>query len=142
MLRAHSAFAELRKPDPVALTAWLRRILARTLADAVKYFERDKRNLGLERSLQAGLDRSASGLASWLAADQTSPSGAAVRNEDLLRMAAALSALPEAMREVLVLKHCQGLTLQRIAEGMNWSVPSIASLLRRGLAEMREQMQD
>ena len=75
MLRAYSALAELRDPQPEVLVAWLRRILARTLADAVKHYERDKRDVALERSLEADLDRSASGFAAWLAADQTSPSG-------------------------------------------------------------------
>jgi RNA polymerase sigma-70 factor (ECF subfamily) len=72
MLRAYSALAEVRDARPDVLVAWLRRILARTLADAVKHYERDKRDVALERSLEAELDRSASGLAAWLAADQTS----------------------------------------------------------------------
>ncbi len=59
------------------LVARPRRILTRTLADAVKHYERDKRDVALERSLEADLDRSASGFAAWLAADQTSPSGRA-----------------------------------------------------------------
>ena len=83
------------------LVAWLRRILARTLADAVKHYERDKRDVALERSLEADLDRSASGFAAWLAADQTSPSGCAERNEELLRMVEALAELPEPMRRSL-----------------------------------------
>jgi hypothetical protein len=61
--------------------AWLLRIPARTLVVAVKHHERDKRGVALERSLEADLDRSASGFAAWLAADQTSPSGQAERNE-------------------------------------------------------------
>jgi RNA polymerase sigma-70 factor (subfamily 1) len=81
MLRAHSSLGELRNPQPEVLVAWLRRILARTLADAVKHYERDKRDVALERSLEADLDRSASGFAAWLAADQTSPSGRAERND-------------------------------------------------------------
>jgi hypothetical protein len=63
MLRAYSALGEVRDPRPEVLVAWLRRILARTLADAVKHYERDKRDVGLERSLEADLDRSASGFA-------------------------------------------------------------------------------
>src|SRR5439155_1238784 len=82
----------------------------------VKHYERDKRDVGLERSLELDLDRSASGFAAWLAVDQTSPSGRAERNEELLRMVEALAELPELMREVVVLKHCQGWTLPRIAE--------------------------
>jgi RNA polymerase sigma-70 factor (ECF subfamily) len=107
MLRAYSAFGELRSREPEVLTAWLRRILASTRADAVKYSERDKRDIHLERSLKADLDRSASGFAAWLAADQTSPSRQLERNEELLRLVDALARLPERMREVVLLKHCQ-----------------------------------
>src|SRR5206468_3613213 len=111
-----------------------------TLADAVKHFDRDKRAVSLERSLEAELDRSASGLAGWLAADQTSPSGRAAHNEELLRLMAALAELPDTMREVLVLKHCQGWTLQQIADHIGRTVPAVASLLRRGLEEMRSKL--
>jgi RNA polymerase sigma-70 factor (ECF subfamily) len=140
MLRAISALAGVRERKPEVLAAWLRRILASTLADAVKHYERDKRAVGLERSLEADLDRSASGFAAWLAADQTSPSGRAERNEELLRLVAALARLPERMREVVVLKHCQGWTLQQIAERIDRTVPAVASLLRRGLEELRNQL--
>jgi RNA polymerase sigma-70 factor (ECF subfamily) len=140
MLRAYSALAEVRDARPEVLVAWLRRILARTLADAVKHYERDKRDVGLERSLEADLDRSASGFAAWLAADHTSPSGRAERNEELLRMVEALAELPELMREVVVLKHCQGWTLPQIAERIGRSVPAVASLLRRGLEELRNRL--
>jgi RNA polymerase sigma-70 factor (ECF subfamily) len=140
LLRAHSALGDLREREPAVLAAWLRRILARTLADAVKHFERDKRDINLERSLEADIDRSASGFAAWLAADQTSPSGRAERNEELLRMVEALAQLPDLMREVVVLKHCQGLTLQQIGDQIGRSVPAVASLLRRGLEALRNQL--
>jgi RNA polymerase sigma-70 factor, ECF subfamily len=140
LLRAYSALGEVRDPQPEVLAAWLRRILARTLADSVKHYERDKRDVALERSLEADVDRSASGLAAWLAADQTSPSGQAGRNEELLRMVEALAELPDLMREVIVLKQCQGWTLPRIAERMGKTVPAVASLLRRGLEEMRNRL--
>ena len=140
MLRAYSALGEVRDTRPEVLVAWLRRILARTLADAVKHYERDKRDVALERSLEADLDQSASGMAGWLAADQTSPSRAAERNEELLRLAAALTSLPEPQREVVVLKHLRGWTLQRIADHIGRSVPSVASLLRRGLEALRHRL--
>jgi RNA polymerase sigma-70 factor (ECF subfamily) len=140
LLRACAALPELRGRSPEALAAWLRKILARTLADTVKHYHRDRRDVDLERSLQADLDQSSGGLAACLAADQTSPSRAAQRNEELLNLANALSELPEPMREVVILKHCRGQTLQQIAEQMGKSVPSVASLLRRGLAELRQRL--
>ena len=76
----------------------------------------------------------------WLAADQTSPSQAAERNEELLRLADALAALPEPQREVVVLKHLRGWELQRIAGHIGRTVPAVASLLRRGLEELRHRL--
>jgi RNA polymerase sigma-70 factor (ECF subfamily) len=140
MLRAYTAWPELKNSERPVLLAWLRRILARTLADVVKHYDRDKRAVDLERSLEADLDRSASGLAGWLAADQTSPSQAAVRNEELLRLADALANLPEQQREVVVLKHLRGWTLQRIGDHLDRTVPAVASLLRRGLEDLRRQL--
>ena len=55
-------------------------------------------------------------------------------------MIEALAELPELMREVVVLKHCQGWTLPRIAARIGRSVPAVASLLRRGLAELRNRL--
>ena len=94
---------------------------------------------GSDRSRQTP-DRSASGFAAWLATDQTSPSRHVIRNEEMLRLAGALARLPDRMREVVVLKHCQGWTLQRIADHIERSVPAVASLLRRGLADLRHQL--
>ena len=140
LLRAYAAWPDLKSPERPALLAWLRRILARTLADVVKHYDRDRRAVDLERSLEADLDHSASGLAGCLAADQTSPSEAAERNEELLRLADALAALPEPQREVIVLKHLRGWTLQRIADHLGRSVPGVASLHRRGLEELRHRL--
>jgi RNA polymerase sigma-70 factor (ECF subfamily) len=140
LLRACAALPDLRGHSPEQLAAWLRKILAHTLADTVKHYHRDRRDVDLERSLEADLDQSSSGLAGWLAADQTSRSRAAQRNEELLQLADALAELPEPMREVVILKHCRGQTLQQIAEHLGKTVPSVASLLRRGLEALRHRL--
>ncbi len=140
LLRACTALDELRGRSHASLVAWLRKILAHTLADVVKHYHRDCRDVDLERSLDADLERSSNGLAGWLAADQTSPSRAAQRNEELLRLADALADLPEPMREVVILKHCRGQTLQQIGDLLGRSVPAVASLLRRGLETLRRRL--
>lgn len=139
-LRAYSAVDELRDTKPEVIAAWLRKILARTLADLVKRFLAGKRDIGLERSLEGDLDRSASAMAGWLRADHTSPSQAVIRDEELLRLADALGKLPDLMREAVVLKHCRDWTLQQIADHIDKTVPAVASLLRRGLAELRTSL--
>ena len=138
--RATAAAEELRSREPTVVAAWLRKIMANELADAVKHFDRDKRAIDRERSIEADLDRSASGLAGWLAADITSPSLKASANEELLRLADALADLPESMREIVVLKHGQGMTLTEIAERVGISIPAVASRLRRGLEQLRIAM--
>src|SRR4051812_30529161 len=65
-LRACLAFEQLRSREPAVIAAWLRRILARTLADAVRDYDRDRRDVNRERSLEAALAHSSSVL-QWLA---------------------------------------------------------------------------
>ena len=61
MLDAHQAQDQFRGNDDDDLRAWLRRILARNLADEVRKYRRDKRNAALEQSLNVALDESSAG---------------------------------------------------------------------------------
>lgn len=140
-LRACTTFETLRSREPGVVAAWLRTVLARTLADAVRDLERAKRDVRRERELADDLDRSNAGLAAWLAADQSSPSERAVINEQLLHLAEALLALPDDQRQAVVLKHCQGKTLLEICEILDRTPAAVAGLLRRGLAQLRGQLQ-
>src|SRR5262245_49342893 len=72
------------------LAAWLRQILAHNLADAGRALGRAKRDAGRERSLEAALENSSVRLQAALAANQSSPSQQAIRNEQWLRVADAL----------------------------------------------------
>ncbi|HQX48811.1 MAG TPA: sigma-70 family RNA polymerase sigma factor [Planctomycetaceae bacterium] len=141
LLKAHTGLPELRDKNPAVLVAWLRQILAAELTDAVRHFRRDKRDVGRERSLAADLDQSAAGLENWLAADQTSPSMAAQKNEQQVQLANALMELPDEQREVVIMKHLRNQTLQQIAEETEHTVAAVAGLLRRGLAKLREVME-
>ena len=68
LLEAHQALESFRGDDLAAQAAWLRQILARNLANAVRDLTRAKRDVRKERSLQAELDNSASQLEGWWAA--------------------------------------------------------------------------
>jgi RNA polymerase sigma-70 factor (ECF subfamily) len=140
LLRAYQGLDQLRAQDPAQQAAWLRQILAHTLANAVRDLTRDCRDVGLEQSLEASLNESSSRLEGWLAADQSSPSQQAERNEQLLRLAGGLDHLPEEQREALLLKHMQGLSLAEIGERMGRTRAAVASLLRRGLKGLREHL--
>ncbi|MFO0810280.1 MAG: sigma factor-like helix-turn-helix DNA-binding protein [Gemmataceae bacterium] len=125
--RCHPAAGE-----PAAVAAWLRTILGpHARRRRPPLYDADKRAIDLERS-EADLDRSASGLAGWLAAEQSSPSGRAAANEDVLNLMTALAELPDGQREVVVLKHLHGRTLAEIAAETGRSVPAVVGLLRAG----------
>jgi RNA polymerase sigma-70 factor (ECF subfamily) len=120
--------------------AWLRQVLAHNLADELRKLHAGKRDPARERSLQAALDASSARLQSWLAADQSSPSQQAERNEQAVRLAAALARLPEAQREALVLQHWHGWSLAEIAAHLGRSKAAVAGLIKRGLQQLRQHL--
>jgi RNA polymerase sigma-70 factor (ECF subfamily) len=138
LLKAFEKLEQLRGQNEAQIAAWLRQILANTLANAVRDLGRQKRNAGLERSIEAAIEHSSACLEAWLAAEQSSPSEQAQRNEQVLRLAQGLSSLPELQREVLVLRHCQGWSVEDIGKHLGRTRAAVASLLRRGLKELRE----
>ena len=140
LMKAFESREQFRGDSREEKLAWLRRILANTLANAVRDYTRDKRDVGLERSLEGSLADSSARLEAWLVSGHTPPVGVVERNELLLRVAAGLDELPEEQREVVLLRHCQGWRLNEIAAHTGRTRASVASLLRRGLARLREQI--
>jgi RNA polymerase sigma-70 factor (ECF subfamily) len=122
------------------LIAWLRQILARNLTHAVRDLGRAKRDVGREQSLEAALDASSARLNAWLAAEQSSPSQQADRNEQVLRLAQALEALPEAQREAVLLHYWHDWTVAAIAQHLDRTPAAAAGLLKRGLHQLRQLM--
>jgi RNA polymerase sigma-70 factor (ECF subfamily) len=116
--------------------------LVNTLAEAVRGLGRQQRDVALERSLEAAVADSSARLERWLAADQSSPSQRAIRQEELLRLARAIAQLPEDQRTALEMRHVQGCSLAAISQHMDRSEASIAGLIRRGLKQLREQLND
>src|SRR5436309_14322321 len=73
LLQAHQARDSFRGQSQAELAGWLRQILARTLAHAVRDLSRGKRDLARERSLEQALEQSSLRLQTWLAAEEASP---------------------------------------------------------------------
>jgi RNA polymerase sigma-70 factor (ECF subfamily) len=142
LLEAHEAMESFRGDDTAAQAAWLRQILARNLANAVRDLTRAKRDVRKDRALQMDLDASASQLQGWLAADQSSPSQKLERHDRALRLAEALAQLPEAQRDAVVLRHFQGLPLADIAEQLDCTTAAVTGLLHRGLKNLRKCLTD
>ncbi len=142
MIRAHKAIVDGNAPaDPLSVKAWLIQIMKNVLIDQWRHYTSDKRDLGKEKSVLVQLEQSAAGVEAWLAADHTSPSLAAQRNERIGKLAHAIQLLPADVREVVVEKHLNSNSLEEIAVMTGRTVPSVAGLLRRGLAAIREVLE-
>jgi RNA polymerase sigma-70 factor (ECF subfamily) len=137
LLEAHRAGDQLRQANPVQQAAWLRRVLACNLADEIRRMGAARRDVGREQSLEQGLEESSSRLEAWLAASQSSPSEQAIRNEDLLRVAQALTRLPEDQRQAIELHHLHGLPVTEVARLLDRSTGAVGALLARGLKKLR-----
>ena len=138
LLDAFSKRDQFRGSSEAEFAAWLREILKHNLADALRDQRREKRDVRRERPLDEGIDVSFSRAQDWLAAVQSSPSQKAVKHEDLLRLSQALTELPDAQQEVIVLHHLQGLKLAEVAAEIGRSEPAVAGLLFRGLKTLHD----
>ena len=139
LLEAHQAPVAVASTGDLA--AWLRRLLANNLADEVRKALAQKRDVEREQSLEASLAGSSARLESLLAADQSSPSQRAERNEDLLRLAAALEQLPESQRVAVELHYLRGWPLADIAAHLDRGKSAVAGLLHRGLDKFAPLLQ-
>jgi RNA polymerase sigma-70 factor (ECF subfamily) len=142
LLKAHQNLGQFRGQSEGELAAWLRRILANTLADAAREFGGAKRDLALEQSLEAALQHSSARLEAFLNPEPSTPSAQAMRQEELLRLAGALARLPEDQRTAVELHYLQDCTVAEVAEHLGRTERAAAGLLRRGLKKLRELLHD
>jgi RNA polymerase sigma-70 factor (ECF subfamily) len=139
LMEAHVKLGQFQGDDS-ALAAWLRQALANNLRDAWRALHRARRDPRRERSLEEALAQSSARLEQVLAAEQSSPSQQAARSEELLRLAGALTQLPEPQREAIVRHHLQGCSLAETAGALGRTEAAVAGLLHRGLKKLRELM--
>lgn len=140
-LEAHRSFPRFRGGTEAEFIGWLRQILAMNLADLLRrYFATQGRDVRLEREIQDALDQSSVLLDRGLASPHSSPSQQAVRREQGVLLADALDKLPPDYREVLVLRHLEGLSFPEVAGRMGRSQDSVEKLWMRGLAKLKQVM--
>jgi RNA polymerase sigma-70 factor (ECF subfamily) len=133
----HRALGPSPPPDDAPLAALLRRLLAHNLADEVRKCYAGKRDVERERSLDAALQASSARLEAFLAAEQSSQEPRAGRNEEWLRLAAALERLPQGQRQAVELHYLRGWRLEEIASHLGRGKSAVAGLLHRGLDKLR-----
>ncbi|HZU36478.1 MAG TPA: sigma-70 family RNA polymerase sigma factor [Gemmataceae bacterium] len=142
LLEAHEKQAQFRGGTEGEWLAWLRGILAHNLADAGRAFRQARRDISREQSLESQLRDSSLRLGECLVAPDTSPSNVALGHERAALIARALATLPDARREALLLRYWEGWPLAQIAQHMGRTHAAVASLLKHGLRQLRELLQE
>ena len=77
-----------------------------------------------------------------ISSDQAGPGDAVARNEQVERLAKAISELPDSDRHVVVLYHYEGLYLKEIGEVLGVSESRVSQILTRATARLRLKLKE
>lgn len=143
---AHRDFPAFRGATPEEFLGWLRRILMNNLLRAVeqhvKTAKRDvRREVSIDR-LQGPDDRSTAAIAAILPHVGDSPSAPLHRQEDAQTLSQMLAELPDDYREVLRLRHDEGLDFTAIADRMGRTSGAVRMLWLRSVKRLRSLYSD
>jgi RNA polymerase sigma-70 factor (ECF subfamily) len=124
----------------VAVFVWLRGVALDTLIHVHRRHLAQMRDAGREVSLHlaAAPHVSSLSLAGWLIADLTSPSHAAMRDELANAIEDVLNVMDPADREVLVLRHFEGLSNDEVASVIGVKKAAASRRYMRALKRLRE----
>jgi RNA polymerase sigma-70 factor (ECF subfamily) len=140
-LEAHRSFGRFQGASEGELACWLRQILVANLADLVRrYLGTRRRDVRLEEELAVEIDESSRVLDRALVANQSSPSQQAARREQAVLLADTLGQLPEDYREVIILRHLEGLRFPEVARRMGRSTEAVKKLWARALDRVRRTL--
>ena len=142
LLKATQYLGQFHGGTEAELVKWLQGIMQNALADAMRKARAQKRDVAQEEALAVVVNDSSARLLNWLVAPDSSPSQRAEREEQLLRVAAALAKLPEDQRDAVILRDSLDTPIRTIAERLGRSEKSIAGLLLRGRRRLRDLMQE
>ncbi len=142
LLEAYHQLDQFRGRTEGELAKWLNQMLSNNITDAARAMRRQKRDIAREQPLDKSGPGSAVGAANWIASEQTSPSNCVHNAEQLLQLSQAISELPVAQQEVVVLHHLRGHSLAEVAGMVNRSQAAVAGLLYRGLKSLRSSLAD
>src|SRR6516165_1458674 len=142
LLKATQNLEQFRGGTEGELVRWLQGIMQNALADAMRNARAQKRDVAQEEALAVVVNDSSARLHNWLVAPDSSPSQRAEREEQLLRVAAALAKLPEDQRDVVILRDSLDTPVRAIAEQLGRSEKAVAGLLVRGRRKLRDLLQE
>ena len=144
-LEASRDFNQFRGTSSNEFGAWLKTILANNMHRVVEqHVLTKKRDVRREVSLEAmahALEESTVRLESILPDPGVSPSGNALKYELEIQLADRLAELPSDYRQVIVLRHIEGLPFEQVGTRMDRSAGAARMLWLRAIRLLRESME-
>jgi RNA polymerase sigma-70 factor (ECF subfamily) len=131
----HRGFARFTGSTQEELFAWLREILRHNLIDAVRHYRAATRRESSPDPVGPAHDHVGGGLVLT-----RTPAGSAIRREDADALAAALSRLAAPDRQVLELRHWEGLTFVEMAPLLGRSEEAVRKMWYRAIAKLRAEL--
>jgi RNA polymerase sigma-70 factor (ECF subfamily) len=121
---------------------WLFRIAANLGRDRIRRIRRSP----IVASLSSGSENppASDGERGWDGADEAAepPDSGLLRNEQIDRMQRALTQLPDAEREVVLLRYYSSMSFAEIAEAMDTPLGTALARSHRGLTKLRRLMEE
>jgi len=142
LLEAHARLSQFQGVTDAQLLAWLTKILAHNLIDAIRKFHGATRNVGRELPIELKLEESSAQLQRWLQDADLTPAEQVSREELLCRLASAIEQLPKDQGDAVRLHYLLGWEIARIGQHLGRTPASVAGLLRRGLNRLRILLND
>jgi RNA polymerase sigma-70 factor (ECF subfamily) len=134
-------FEQFRGATEGEFLGWLRSILGSLLANLARHYQgTQRRDVRRERRLGGEPGQSSQAPELGLAASCSSPSSQAARREQSVLLAEALGRLDADDRELLVLRHLEGLTFPEVAQRMGRTLDQVKKHWPRALARLRRAL--
>ena len=138
-LEAHQDFPHFKGTTEPELLAWLTKILTNRVSNNIRHYRGTlKRDVEREESLDAGGMLGHTNLSVHVA----SPVHALIARDEVARLRAALSRLPERMREVLILRTWERQSFIDIAAQLDGSPESVRKLWGRAVRRLQIELQN
>lgn len=131
-LSAIRSFEDFQGESEPQFAAWLREVHERNVKDVIRrHVHAKKRAVSAQESLRED---------AYLAGSAPTPSRRVILDESARRLTEALNTLPDTQAQAVRLRHLEQLSLREIAARMNCTDVAVASLLKRGLAALRDRL--
>ncbi len=140
---ASRRYPEFLADDGLPFHLWLRRLARDRIIDMHRRHRlAAKRSIDRERRLDAAYKgHSSYQLADQLRDAELTPAAAAIRKELQSRFLEAIDQLGEADREVLLMRHCEQMTNQEVAQALECSHATAGMRYLRALRKLRKVLQ-